>query len=123
MTTVHRAVQTGTMPRHLADAALGSWTFAAFTKGSVDGLLEISNRVWVEGQSEPLTTQWRERIQKANDTLAQKGMRVLGVAFRPLDAIPPQEQSDVLERDLIFIGLFGMIDPPRMEVKQAVQVS
>lgn len=121
MTTVHQVAQTVSAPQILMDLGLDGWPYLAFTKGSVDGLLDISNRVWASGQAEPLTPEWRERIQKANDTLAQKGMRVLGVAFQPRKSLPTEGQSEPLEHDLIFVGLFGMIDPPRSEVKHAVQ--
>jgi Ca2+-transporting ATPase len=96
--------------------------YLAFTKGAVDGLLELSSRVWVDGQLEPLNDNWQHRIQAANDQLAQDGVRVLGVALRALEAPPTDEQLEALERDLIFVGLIGMIDPPRPEVKDAVQM-
>jgi len=95
-------------------------TYVTFTKGSVDGLLDISAQVWTNGHVEPLTAAWRDRIMAGNNSLAQQGMRVLGVAFRPLRAAPTKAELDTLEQDLIFVGLFGMIDPPRPEVKDAV---
>ncbi|PWH20863.1 MAG: ATPase [Ardenticatenia bacterium] len=97
-----------------------SWT--VFSKGAVDSLLEVSEWVWVEGKAQPLNAEWRQRIIAANDRLAQDGMRVLGVAFRPLHSPPKDGAVDVLERDLIFVGLVGMIDPPRPEVKDAVRL-
>ncbi|MCS7220676.1 MAG: cation-translocating P-type ATPase [Anaerolineae bacterium] len=120
MTTVHQASKgrsplSACLPDHL------STSYLVFTKGAVDSLLEVSKQVWVEGQIEGLTEDWRRRIQAANNRLAQDGMRVLGVAFRPLEALPAQADEETLERDLIFMGLVGMIDPPRPEVKEAVQ--
>jgi Ca2+-transporting ATPase len=95
--------------------------YVAFTKGAVDGLLDVSGAVWVNGRTEPLNDMWRERIVVANDQLAQGGMRVLGVAFRPLESLPLAGDGESLERDLIFVGMMGMLDPPRPEVKDAVQ--
>jgi len=94
--------------------------FIAFTKGSADGLLDISKQVWLDGKAEPLTSEWLKRITEANAQLAQDGMRVLGVAFKQMDALPAKA-DDSLEQDLTFIGLVGMIDPPRAEVKAAVE--
>jgi P-type Ca2+ transporter type 2C len=91
--------------------------FVSFTKGSVDGLLDESTHIWTNGHAEPMTPQWRDRVLEGNNQLAQGGMRVLGVAMRPLQEVP--DAAD-MERDLIFVGLFGMIDPPRAEVKDAV---
>ncbi len=79
--------------------------YLVITKGAVDSLLEVSNRVWSGGETETLNEHWRGRILKANNDLAQNGMRVLGLAFSQCDSAEP------VERDLIFIGLVGMIDP------------
>jgi Ca2+-transporting ATPase len=96
--------------------------FIGFTKGSVDGLLEISSQVWAEGKAENLTETWRKRIQDANEQLARQGMRVLGITFRTFKDLPSPNRVEEIERELIFVGLVGMIDPPRPEVKEAVRV-
>ena len=95
--------------------------YLAITKGSVDGLLEICDQVWVQDHGEPLTEPWRQRVQVANDQMAQNGMRVLGLAWRWLDQIPTRSALNELEQGLIFVGMVGIIDPPRPEVKLAVQ--
>jgi Ca2+-transporting ATPase len=93
----------------------------AFTKGAVDGLLEVCNHVLADSKVVTLDQSWRERILAANNRLAQSGMRVLGVAFRPLGNLPEKATEENTERELIFVGMVGMIDPARPEVKEAVQ--
>ncbi|HKZ26476.1 MAG TPA: cation-translocating P-type ATPase [Rubrobacteraceae bacterium] len=93
--------------------------YVAFTKGAVDSLLEISNEVWSNGQTEPLNGGWRERISAANERLAENGVRVLGVGFRHLRSF--DGGTDELERDLTFLGMVGMIDPARPEARDAVE--
>lgn len=117
MTTVHHLGQYD--PSVLSGLEIGDKRYIAFTKGGVDGLLDIANHVWVEGMSLPMDAGWRSRIEAAHERLAKKGMRVLGVAFRLLNSIPEVIQTD-LEQNLTLVGLFGMIDPPRSEVKEAV---
>jgi P-type Ca2+ transporter type 2C len=97
--------------------------FLVFTKGAVDSLLDVSTQVWNNGKIESMDDQWRERIQSANNRLAENGMRVLGVAYRTRQDQQLDEKNDPLEKDLTFIGMFGMIDPARPEVKDAVQVA
>jgi len=106
-------------PELLVGLALNGAKYIAFTKGSVDGLLEISSRVWVGGKYQDMDDSWRSRIQKANDEMAARGMRVLGIALRLLNDEPAPFDA-TLESSLTFIGLFGMIDPPRPEVGEAV---
>lgn len=117
MTTVHHLERYD--PAVLAGLEVGNHRYIAFTKGGVDGLLDITTHIWVDGKSQPIDADWRSRIEAANEKLAKKGMRVLGVGFRLMDAIPEIIQTD-LEQHLTLVGLFGMIDPPRAEVKDAV---
>ncbi len=120
MTTFHslgrRAVEM------LGGAPVAEGKVMAFTKGSVDGLLECSTHVWVNGQVAPLDETWRKRIEASNERLANKGMRVLGVAYRVFDHLPGKVTL-AEEAGLVFVGLFGMIDPPRREVRQAVDTT
>ncbi len=127
MTTAHqpRAEEIERQPRlrqFIACLPVGTLPpYLAFSKGAVDSLLQVTERVWVNGQLEPLDDHWLRRIQTANERLAQDGMRVLGIALRPLDSLPEGEEAEALEQELIFVGLVAMIDPPRPEVKHAVQ--
>ncbi|HSF80636.1 MAG TPA: cation-translocating P-type ATPase [Anaerolineales bacterium] len=121
MTTVHRV---GVTPEQ-TDAPWSRGSHVAFAKGAVDSLLEISERVWAGDEDLTMTDEMRSRILAANDRLAGQGQRVLGVAFRPLDesANPGLIQATdeaALEQEMTFIGLVGMIDPPRPEVREAV---
>jgi P-type Ca2+ transporter type 2C len=114
MSTVHKVE--GALPSYLH--SLQNSPFLLCTKGAPDSLLSVSEYVWVNDSKMPLSAEWREQILKANSKLAQNGMRVLGLAFRSLEA--PSNDTDV-EQGLVLVGLVGMIDPPRQEVKAAVE--
>ena len=119
MTTVHHLGQYD--PTVLAGLDIGDHRYIAFTKGGVDGMLDITSHIWSEGKSQVLDSGWKSKIEAANERLAKKGMRVLGIAFRLMNSIPEVIQTD-LEQNLTFVGLFGMIDPPRGEVQEAVAI-
>jgi Ca2+-transporting ATPase len=118
MTTIHKIPEGGFdyLPENLE-----SGKYISFTKGSVDGLLEKVNWIWAGGKAIPADDEWRSKISLSNERLASKGMRVLGVAFRLFNEIP-EYAAPGIEEDLTMVGLFGMIDHPRPEVKNAVAV-
>ncbi len=118
MTTVHRVA----VAPDQTDAPWCSESHVAFCKGAVDAMLDITREVWSGDEAVPLTKELQQRIITANNQLAQAGQRVLGVGFRPLPAEFVNADESALEREMTFIGLVGMIDPPRSEVKQAVAV-
>jgi len=125
MTTVHEMPATplpaarGLEPLWSQDPLLASHRFISFTKGAAEPLLQVATAVWADNRPQPFSADWRARIMKAHDRLAQDGMRVLGLAFRIVDATPVDGIA-ALERDLVFVGLIGMTDPPRPEVRAAV---
>ena len=125
MTTLHRTPQSDAdVPPSLQpfwerkDTAVPP--YIAFTKGAIDGLLSISSHVWVEGKRLALDEEWKSRIMASHDKMAGNGMRVLGVGLRAWNLPPDETAEKALERDLTLLGLFGMIDPPRPEVREAV---
>jgi Ca2+-transporting ATPase len=95
----------------------------AFTKGAPDVLLARCSRELVGEEIRPLTTERRAVILKTNEELAAEALRTLGVAFRslPTDAFKYEEVDERVEQELVFLGLVGMIDPPREEAKDAVK--
>ncbi len=120
MTTVHRVADCSAWIGQCV--ALDAHQPLLFTKGAVDGLLDGCSHVWDAGQTKPLDAGFRERVLRANEDLARNGMRVLGLAFRRVsdpEALQAATSAQ-LERDLVLVGLFGMLDPPRPEVHQAV---
>lgn len=114
MTTIHR-LPAGPTRGEWQGAADGE-AYLAITKGAVDGLLDLSTHIWRDEELRPITPAERDRIEATNNELAGNGMRVLGVAFRLL----PTADVQGVEDQLVFLGLTGMIDPPRPEVRQAV---
>jgi Ca2+-transporting ATPase len=117
MTTVHRIGKTAEFFEFPWQEA----SHVAFCKGAVDSMMAVTGHVWAGNHAVPLDEELRRRILEANNRMARDGQRVLGVAFRPLPALPEKADETALERDLTFIGLVGMIDPPRPEVKDAVR--
>ncbi len=93
--------------------------FAAFCKGAVDSLLEVSESVLDGERTEPLDGSWRERIEGANAELSSRGCRVLAVAVKGLPQAP-EKAGEQLERDLCFVGMLAMTDPLRPEAAEAV---
>ncbi len=91
--------------------------YIAISKGAVDGLLHDSDRLWTGGGAKPLTPDLRQRMDEMNHRMAEQGMRVLGVALKEASTSEVDESSG---QGLIFVGMVGMIDPPREEARAAV---
>jgi Ca2+-transporting ATPase len=90
-------------------------------KGAPDVVLKLSSHYQQQNdQSTPLDEAARQRILAANDSMTRDALRVLGVAYRIVSTIEGEINPASLEHDLIFVGLIGMIDPPRVEVKPAL---
>ena len=92
----------------------------AYCKGAPDQLLKDCTHIQEGGEVRPLNDQDRQTLLAANDELADQAMRVLGAAYRPLDESITDYTVESTETDLVFAGLFGVMDPPREEVKVAV---
>jgi Ca2+-transporting ATPase len=93
----------------------------AFVKGAPDVLLEDCDSIEIKGVSRSLTKEDKERILTVNNDLAGQAMRVLAVAYRALDSSVDEYQAELIEKELTFAGLIAMIDPPREEVKRAIE--
>ena len=105
------------------DPSPSSWPQTAFrllTKGSPELVLEHCSQIQVRGCPQPLTPDLRNQILQDNDHLAGCGLRVLGLALKPLDQAPAAADLEQVEQDLTWLGLVGMLDAPRPEVLPAV---
>ena len=89
-----------------------------YTKGAPEVVLAASTAEFRNGLVAPLTPERRRQITQHNSAMASRALRVLGLAYAPA---PVQHDGRYLERDLVFVGLVGMIDPPREEAKAAVR--
>lgn len=92
--------------------------FYVMTKGATDNLINLCNKAYINGEIVPLTDEIKDNINKASISMSNDALRVLGSAYKVLDSEAVNINS--LESDLIFIGLVGMIDPPREEVKDSI---
>jgi Ca2+-transporting ATPase len=96
--------------------------FTLCVKGAPDVVLaRCTHYQALDDELRPLTAAMREQISEANGQFASEALRVLAVAYRPLPALPEPITADGVERDLVFLGLIGMIDPPRAEVRPALE--
>ena len=85
-----------------------------FTKGAIDSILKVADRIEIKGQVRKITEQDKKNIMAASDAMAVSALRVLGLAYSYSD--------ELKEENLVFVGLVGMIDPPRPECKNAVSI-
>jgi Ca2+-transporting ATPase len=97
--------------------------YVAYVKGAPDIVIGLCHKVIEDGQERPLTDERRRRILEVNEALASNALRVLGVAYRPLSEVPRTPTVEEIEKGLTFVGLIGMMDPARPEVKEAIAVA
>ena len=104
MTTVHEA----------------NGRYIVYTKGGVDELLARSTKYLMNGEIKDDLNNYKNDITRMNNDMASSALRVLAMAYKELDHEPSDSEMKNMEQDLIYIGMVGMIDPPRLEVKDAV---
>jgi len=122
MSTIHP------VPEEAGEEALQPWVeglgpYIAYVKGAPDIILGLCSRVLEDGREFPLDESQRQRILEINAALSSNALRVLGVAYRSLNEVPENLTPEAVERDLVFMGLVGMIDPARPEVKEAIAIA
>jgi len=122
MTTLHRVVEPSTTDLSpFTDARHREWVVSAM-KGAPDIVLDLCTHVQhLDDSRTPLTEVMRQQILEANSRMSQQALRVLAVAYRIDQEAPGEVTPEVVERDLTFVGLFGMIDPGRAEVPPAIE--
>ena len=104
--------------RKLMSTVNGRETLELLVKGAPDELIARCSRVMAGGEIRPLGDDDKRRLLDANEDFARQALRVLGAAYKPLQSVPLSDEG--LEEDLIFVGLAGMMDPPRPEAAEAV---
>ncbi len=95
--------------------------FIMCTKGSPELTLARCSQINLGKDIVQLTAQQRAQILAANDKMASEGLRVMGFAYKGTDSVPPQQSEETSETELVWLGLVGMLDAPRPEVREAVQ--
>ncbi len=105
MTTVHQ---------------IGSNQVVAMVKGAPDVMLDLCDRVSLQGQEQPLTPEIKQKISRVNSSMAGEALRVLATAYKPLPSVPADPKVDEIESNMVFVGLIGMIDPARPEAVRAI---
>jgi Ca2+-transporting ATPase len=94
----------------------------AYVKGSAETMLQLCERVFQDGAGKGLSEAARQEILTKNEEMAGQALRVLGFAYKVLSQPYAERVEESVESDLVFVGLVGMIDPPREEAKEAVRL-
>ena len=94
--------------------------YYALTKGAPDVVMSHSSNILINGEMQDFTDDYRKKLADKNNDLASQALRVMAYAFRPLETLDQDLTTENIEKDMIFVGLTGMIDPARPEAKAAV---
>ncbi|NLL72698.1 MAG: calcium-translocating P-type ATPase, PMCA-type [Clostridiales bacterium] len=106
MTTVHKS---------------SDGSYRSITKGAYDYLVDHCSHIYKDGSKQPMTSRDRNKLNALNTTMTGKALRVIALAYKSLPSFNQRNDASTLENNLTFVGLIGMIDPPRHEVKEAVR--
>lgn len=93
----------------------------SLTKGAPDIIIDRCDYIYLNNEVIPFTPDLKDEVLKVNSSFAKDALRVLAYAYREYDEIPGQVDSDLNENSMTFVGLTGMIDPPREEAKEAIR--
>ena len=97
-------------------------SFYAMTKGAPDIIIKNSSKIMIDGKLEDFTEDKKKEVLEENTKLAKQALRVMAYAFKPYETLEGEElTTENIEREMVFVGLTGMIDPPRPEAKAAVE--
>lgn len=97
-------------------------TYYAMTKGAPDIMINNSSKIMIDGKLEDFTDDLKQKVLEENTKLAKQALRVMAYAFKPYQSLENEElTTENIEREMVFVGLTGMIDPPRPEAKAAVE--
>ena len=120
MSTIHRIEGARA---HAVLSSLEPAPLIVFVKGAPDVVLDLCGHRVESGKAVGLTDELRAEILEQNRDMASNALRVLAVAYRPLPEVPASITPETIETDLVFVGLLGMIDPPRSEVVDAIKLA
>ena len=95
--------------------------YVVYTKGGVDELLRRCNSYLENGEIKKDIENYAKIVREHNENMAKEALRVLACAYKEIDHKPTKEEVENIENELIFVGMVGMIDPPREEAKKAVE--
>ena len=95
--------------------------YIVYTKGAIDELLKRCDYYILNGEIKNDLADYKNTIDDTNEGLAKNALRVLGFAYKEIDKVPTNEEMKDIESHLTYVGMVGMIDPPREEAKQAVE--
>ena len=95
--------------------------YIAFTKGAPDIIIDRCSHVYLDGKILPLDESEKQKLLDQNKSFAKEALRVLAIAFKAYDDLPASTDPEEIEKDLVLIGLAGMIDPARPEVRDAIK--
>ncbi len=94
----------------------------SFTKGAPDIVIDRCSRISMDNRIVPFTEEMKKEVLNVNSNFSKDALRVLAFAYKEYDSLPSNISPDNNEREMIFVGLTGMIDPPRVEAKEAIKL-